>query len=88
MAIEPNFNNFKSQDWLDGYVTGLVWISDIFSSHSNAFMKKGLLRKKDITLIVNIIDAAIKRRETLAEVGPRNMHLFVGKDRSASLKEK
>jgi len=65
----------------------MVWISDIFELHQDAFVKKGLLRKKDVKLVINIIDAAIRRRETLADVGPRNMNLFIGKN-SASLKEK
>ena len=79
---------FKSQEWLDGYVAGLIWISDIFESHTNAFARAGLLRKKDVKLVVNIIDAAIRRRELLAEKGSRGVDLFIGKDYSASLKEK
>ena len=78
----------KSADYEAGFTQALVYISDIFELHSDAFLKKGLLRKKDVKLVVNIIDAAIRRRETLADVGPRGMHLYVSKDRSASLKEK
>ena len=84
----PISDNHKSQEWYEGYTTGLVWISDIFESHSNAFMKSGLLRRKDVKLIVNIIDAAIRRRELLAEKGSRGVNLFVSKNRTASLKEK
>lgn len=78
----------RSKEFIDGMTAGMVWISDIFESHSDAFVKKGLLRRKDVKLVVNIIDAAIRRRETLADVGPKNMNLFVGANRSASLKEK
>jgi hypothetical protein len=78
----------RSPDFINGMTAGMVWISDIFELHTDAFVKKGLLRKKDVKLILNIIDAAIRRRETLADVGPRNMNLFVGANRSASLKEK
>ena len=78
----------KSQDFIDGMTAGMVWISDIFESHTNAFMKKGLLRKKDVKLIINIIDACIRRRETIADVGPKGMNLFVSQNRTASLKEK
>ena len=78
----------KSADYEAGFTQALVFISDIFELHSDAFVKKGLLRKKDVRMVVNIIDAAIRRRETLADVGPREMNLFIGKDRSASLKEK
>lgn len=77
----------RSPDFIEGMTAGMVWISDIFELHTDAFVKKGLLRKKDVKLVLNIIDAAIRRRETLADVGPRNMNLFIGKN-SASLKEK
>jgi len=85
MALD---HNFKSQDWLDGYVSGLVWISDIFESHSQALVKNGYFSKSDLKLIVNIIDAAIRRRELLAEKGSRGVNLFVSKKRTASIKEK
>ena len=85
MACE---DKLKSADWINGYTAGLVWIYDIIASHSNAFMAKKLLRPIDVKLILNIIDAAIMRRETIADVGPRRMNLFVSKNRSVSLKEK
>lgn len=78
----------KSLEYMTGFTEALVYVSDIFELHSDAFMKKGLLRKKDTQLVVNICNACIRRRETLADIGPKNMNLFVGKDRSASLKEK
>ena len=78
----------KSAEYMKGFTEALVYVGDIFELHSDAFMKKGLLRKKDTKLVVNICNACIKRRETLADVGPRKMDLFVGKDRTASLKEK
>ena len=84
----PASDNHKSQDWYNGYTAGLVWIYDIIESHAGAFVAKRLLRKIDVKLILNIIDAAIQRREVMAEVGPRNMDLFVSKSRSVSLKEK
>ena len=78
----------KSVDYMQGFTEALVFVSDIFELHSDAFLKKGFLRKKDTKLVVNICNACIKRRETLADVGPKGMNLFVGRDRSASLKEK
>ena len=78
----------KSSEYMKGFTEALVYISDIFELHSNAFLKSGLLRKKDTKLVVNICNACIRRRETLADVGPRKMDLFVSKDRTASLKEK
>lgn len=81
-------HNFKSHDWIDGYTTAMVYISDIFESHSQALVKNGYFSKSDLKLIVNIIDAAIRRRELLAEKGSRGVNLFVSKKRTASLKEK
>lgn len=78
----------KSSDYEAGFTQALVYISDIFELHSSAFVKKGLLRKIDVKLVINIIDAAIRRRETLADVGPKGVDLYIGKNRSASLKEK
>ena len=77
----------KSPEYMQGFTDALVFVSDIFELHSDAFFKKGLLRKKDTKLVVNIINACIRRRETLADVGPRKMNLFVAPSRSASLKE-
>ena len=66
----------------------MVWISDVFELHQNAFIKRGIFKKKQMKLILNIIDACIRRRETLADVGPKNLNLFIGKDYSVSLKER
>ena len=78
----------KSAEYMKGFTEALVYVSDIFELHSDAFLKNGFLRKKDTKLVVNICNACIRRRETLADVGPRNMDLFVSKNRTASLKEK
>ena len=78
----------RSQDFIEGMTAGMVWVSDIFELHQKAFVKNGLLRQKDVKLILNIIDACIRRRETLADVGPKGVNLFVGRDRSASIKER
>lgn len=78
----------KSDEYTTGFTDALVFLSDIFESHSDAFLRKGYLRKKDTKLVVGIIDAAIRRRETLMDVGPNKMNLFIRPDRSAELKEK
>lgn len=78
----------KSPEYMQGFTEALVFVSDIFEKHSDAFLKKGLLRKKDTKLVVNICNACIKRREVLADVGPKGVDLFVSKSRTASLKEK
>ena len=78
----------KSPEYLQGFCDALVYASDIFESHTNAFLKAGLLRNKDVKLVVNILDAMIRRREVIADVGSRGVNLFVSKKRTASLKEK
>ena len=84
----PVSDNHQSPDWYAGYTTALVFVSDIFEKHSNAFVAKNLLRKKDVALVVNIIDACIRRRELLADVGPSGVNLYVSKSRKASIREK
>lgn len=78
----------KSQDYINGFTDALVFVSDMFESHSTSFMNRGLLRKKDTKFIVSVIDACIRRREVLMDVGPKKMNLFVRSDRTADLKEK
>lgn len=78
----------KSAEYMQGFTEALVHLSDIFELHSDAFFKKGLLRKKDTRLVVNICDACIRRREVLSELGAKGVNLFVAPDRSAKIKEK
>lgn len=78
----------KSREFIAGFTTALVFVSDIFEKHSDAFMKKRMLKKKQTKLVVNIIDACIRRRETLIDVGPKKVDLFIRPDWTASLKEK
>ena len=84
----PVSDNHKSPDWYEGFTTAMVFLSDIFESHSKGMIEKYRMRKKDLRIVINIIDACIRRREVLAEIGPRNMNLFVSKSGSVSLKEK
>lgn len=76
-----------SKDWQDGYAAAMVFLYDIFESRSNALYNRGL-RRKDIRLILATIDAAIRARDRLSEVGPRNMDLVLKKDGSAEFVER
>lgn len=78
----------KSDEYRKGFTDALVFASDIFELHSQAFLKKGLMRLKDVRLVVNILNACIRTREILSEVGPTKMNLYVSKNREAVLKEK
>ena len=77
----------KSKDWNEGYTTAMVFLYDIFKSRSNALYARGL-RRKDIRMILAVIDAAIYARGRMAEVGPRNMDLVLFGDGTAAFKEK
>ena len=77
----------KSKEWSDGYVTAMVFLYDIFQSRSNALHSRGI-RRKDIKMILAVIDAAICSRNRLAEVGPRNMDLILRGDGTAKLVER
>lgn len=77
-----------SKDWQDGYATAFVYLSDIFESRTNAFYTRNLLRKKDIRFVIAVIDACLKARDRLAEVGPRNMDLVVYKSGKVEFVEK
>ena len=79
----------KSLSYLEGFTDALCHISDIFELHSDALMKKHILRKKDTAFIVSVIDAALCRREVLSEVGAKGMNLYISKDKKrVALKEK
>ena len=77
----------RSRDWQDGYAAAMVFLYDIFDSRSNALYNRGL-RRKDIRLILATIDAAIRARDRLSEVGPRNMDLVLKKSGSAEFVER
>ena len=77
----------KSKDWHDGYTTAMVFLYDIFHSRSNALYARGI-KRKDIRMILAVIDAAIYARGRLAEIGPRNMDLVLHNDGTASFIEK
>ena len=78
----------KSKDWNEGYTTAMCFLSDIFESRSNAFYSRGLLRRKDVKMVVSIIDASIRARQRLAEIGPRNMDLILHKNGYAEFVER
>lgn len=78
----------KSPEYIAGFTAALVFVSDIFESHQQAFMRRRVFRERDIRMILRIIDACIRRRETLADVGPKNMNLFIRPDKTVELKEK
>ena len=77
----------KSPDYINGFTAALVFVSDLFEKRGNAFFRKGLLRRKDVKLICSILDACIRRREVLMDVGADKVNLFIRKDGHADIKE-
>lgn len=78
----------RSKEFLDGMAAGLIWLSEILDTHSDALSRKRILNRNDIRFVNAVIDAALRRREVIADVGPKKMNLFIGKDRTVELKEK
>ena len=77
----------KSNDWDAGYAAAIVLLYDIFDSRSDALYKRGL-RRKDIRMILSIIDAMLVARDKIATIGPRNMDLLLYKSGKAEFVEK
>lgn len=78
----------KSDEYKKGFQEALIFAMDIFESRANAIYSRKWLRKKDISLVVAILDAAFRARNTIADVGPRNMNLILCRDGSFEFREK
>ena len=72
----------KSADYRRGFQDALILAMDIFESRTQAIYDRKWLRKKDITLVVAILDAAFRSRDKFAELGPRGMNLVLCRDGS------
>ncbi len=71
-----------------GMTAGMVFVSDVLEQHSAALARRKILGKNDIKFVLAVIEACLRRRETLAQVGPKKMNLFVRTDGRVDLKEK
>jgi hypothetical protein len=79
--------DIKSKDYAAGFAAAIVLLYDVFDSRSNALYKRGL-RRKDIRLILAVIDAMLRSRDKLSSLDPRNMDLVLKKDGSAEFVER
>lgn len=79
--------DIKSKDYAAGFAAAIVLLYDVFDSRSNALYKRGL-RRKDIRLILAVIDAMLRSRDKLSSLGPRNLDLVLKKDGSAEFVER
>ena len=53
----------KSKEYSDGFAAGLIFAMDTFESRSNAIYSRKWLRRKDIKLVVAILDAIFRSRD-------------------------
>jgi len=76
-----------SKDWYEGFTVAMVWLHDIFKSRTNALYARGV-RKRDVRMILAIIDAAFMARKKMSEIGPRAMDLILHSDGTAEFIER
>lgn len=68
----------NSEDYSAGFAAAIVLMYDIIESRSDALYKRGL-RRKDIRMILAILDAMLRHRNKLCTIGPRNLDLVMYK---------
>ena len=66
----------NSDDYSAGFAAAIVLMYDIIESRSDALYKRGL-RRKDIRMILAILDAMLRHRNKLCTIGPRNLDLVM-----------
>ena len=76
-----------STEYAAGFAAAIVLMYDIIESRSNALHKRGI-RRKDIRMILAILDAMLRSRDKLCTIGPRNMDLVVYKSGAAEFVER
>ena len=76
-----------SDDYMRGFTEAIILAGDIFESRANAFYVRKWLRKKDVQMIVAIIDAMFRARYKICNLGPRGMNLVLCRDGSFEFRE-
>lgn len=77
----------NSKEYAAGFAAAIVLMYDIIESRSNALYKRGI-RRKDIRMILAILDAMLRHRDKLCTVGPRNMNLVLYKSGRVEFEER
>ena len=77
----------NSEDYAAGFAAAIVLMYDIIESRSDALHRRGV-RRKDIRLILAILDAMLRHRNKLCTVGPRNMNLVLYKSGRVEFEER
>ena len=78
----------KSQQFIEGFTTALIWLEDVFQTRGNAMFYRKWLRRKDIRLVIGIIDAMFRARNQMVDLGPRGMDLILCPDGSFEFRER
>ena len=77
----------NSEDYAAGIAAAIVLMYDIIESRSDALYKRGL-RRKDIRMILAILDAMLRHRNKLCTIGPRNLDLVMYKSGRVEFEER
>ena len=77
----------NSDDYAAGFAAAIVLMYDVIESRSDALYRRGF-RRKDISLILAILDAMLRHRNKLCTVGPRNMNLVLYKSGRVEFEER
>ena len=77
----------NSDDYAAGFAAAIVLMYDIIESRSEALYKRGL-RRKDIRMILAILDAMLRHRNKLCTIGPRNLDLVMYKSGRVEFEER
>ena len=77
----------NSKEYAAGFAAAIVLMYDIIESRSNALYKRGI-RRKDIRMILAILDAMLRHRDQRCTVGPRTMNLVLYKSGSVEFEER
>lgn len=77
----------KSNEYMVGFRDALIFAGDIFESRINSIYTRKWMRKKDVEMVIAILDAAFRARYKLAEFGPRGLNLVLCRDGSFEFRE-
>lgn len=77
----------NGEDYAAGFAAAIVLMYDIIESRSDALYRRGF-RRKDIRMILAILDAMLRHRNKLCTVGHRNMDLVLYKSGRAEFEER
>lgn len=75
----------KSDEYMRGFAEALVLVSELFETHRETFSRHRALSRGGSRFVIAVLDACIKSRYALSEIGSRRMNVFLYKDRHVEL---